>query len=236
MLYSLRVRLELLTSRVLSSWGTLSPFGVGAAAVITLAPAPASARPSTPPDRYEVSVVGGYRFAGSFDIEEEDDRQLGEAHYDGAPAFGASIGYRTQLDGLIYLWYGQQNTEVELTVEGAEEPTTTRDVTFHYLQFGGYIEGAYGPTVPYLGVSVGLTLFDPSDDVGAEFKPSAAVEGGFKVPLTSNLHLRLLGRLPFTLLTGKTQVFCIEPEGCSVSFDGKPVLQAELAAGLGVTF
>jgi hypothetical protein len=214
----------------------LAPLGALTAAVVLLVPAPASARPSTPPDRYEVSVVGGYGFAGSFDIEEEDDEQLGKAHYDGAATFGASIGYRTQLDGLIYLWYGQQKSELELTIEDADEPTTTRDVTFHYLQFGGYIEGAYGPTVPYLGVSLGLTLFDPSDDVGAEIKPSGAVEGGFKVPLTDNLHLRLLGRLPVTLLTGKTQIFCIEPQGCKVSYDGKPIVQMELLGGLGVSF
>ncbi len=219
---------------------TLTLSAALSAALVTFAPQNAFADLTRDryevPDRYEVSVVGGYRFAGSFNVEEEDERQEGSVHYDGAPAFGASIGYRTELDGLVYLWYGQQRTEVELTADGAGALTSTRDVTFHYLQFGGILEGSYGPTVPYIGVSVGLTLFDPNDDVGAEIKPSGALEGGFKLPIMKHFHLRLLGRLPVTIMTGQTQIFCIEPRGCSVGLDAKPIVQAELMGGFGASF
>ena len=63
-----------------------------------------------------------------------------------------------------------------------------------------------------------------------------AIEAGMKIPVTSFMHVRLLGRLPVTLMTGKTEILCIEPHGCGVSLDGKPLVQFELMGGLGVSF
>ena len=57
-----------------------------------------------------------------------------------------------------------------------------------------------------------------------------------KIPVMDHLHLRLLGRIPFTLMTGETEIFCIEPQPCKVSLDGKPIVQFELMGGLGVSF
>ncbi len=195
----------------------------------------AAARPPEKLKLFEVSATGGYRFKGSANIDEPEQNQVGTARYSDGAAFGASVGYRTEPNGFIYVWYSQQNSELELTLEDADSVTTRRDLTIHYMHFGGYLEGVYGPTLPYLGLSVGATLFAPSD-VGVEVRPSGAIEGGMKIPVTSFLHLRLLGRLPVTLMTGKTEIFCIDPEGCKVSLDGKPIVQFELMGGLGVNF
>lgn len=188
------------------------------------------------PDLFEVNVTGGYRFRGSADIDEAEQRQEGRVRYGDGAAFGASVGYRTEPNGFIYAWYSQMQTELRTFSTATDGIVGQRDLTIHYLQFGGYLEGEYGPTLPYLGLSVGATLLAPSDDVGAEVRPSGAVEAGMKIPVTDFLHLRLLGRLPVTLMTGSTQIFCVEPHGCKVSLDGKPIVQFELMGGLGVSF
>lgn len=184
-------------------------------------------------DLFEAAVVGGYRWGGNSDIEKGG--QDGRITAEGDPAFGASIGVRTEPDGVIYVWYSRQSTTLTLRPRGASGPFPTRDVTFEYLHFGGYVEGEYGPSIPYLGLSVGLTRMD-ADDVGSEWRFSAAAEIGFKLPITSFLHLRLLGRAPVTFMTGNTEVYCITPQGCGVSLVAKPIAQVEVLGGVGVNF
>ena len=207
--------------------GVLQGLACGAAlSSILLLPAQARAAD----DFFEATVVGGYRWLGSADIDKNG--QNGSIDADSALALGASIGFRTEPDGVVYLWYSRQETTLHLRPDGAPGPHPTRDVTFEYYHFGGYIEGEYGPSTPYLGVSVGLTRMGAAD-VGAEWRFSTAVELGFKLPVTSFLHLRLLGRAPVTFMTGNTEVYCVSPLGCGVSLTAKPIAQIELLGGLG---
>lgn len=184
-------------------------------------------------DLVEAAVVGGYRWLGSADIEEPG--QNGSLKADSAPAWGGTVGFRTQPDGLVVLWYSRQETSLEIRPSGATGPYATRNVTFEYFHFGGVIEGEYGPSIPYIGMSVGLTRLGAAD-VGPEWRFSTALELGFKLPVTSFLHLRLLGRAPVTFMTGSTEVYCITPAGCNVSLTAKPIAQVELLGGLGVNF
>lgn len=194
---------------------------------------PAEAKAQFQKDLIEAAVVGGYRWGGNGDIEKGG--QDGRITADGAPSFGASFGVRTEPDGVVYVWYSRQSTTLELRPDGVAGPYPTRDVTFEYFHFGGFIEGEYGPSIPYLGLSVGLTRMD-AEDVGSEWRFSTAVELGFKLPVTSFLHLRLLGRAPVTFMTGNTEVYCITPQGCGVSLVAKPIAQVEALGGLGVSF
>lgn len=85
-------------------------------------------------DLFEAAVVGGYRWGGNSDIEKGG--QDGRITAEGDPAFGASIGVRTEPDGVIYVWYSRQSTTLTLRPRGASGPFPTRDVTFEYLLFG----------------------------------------------------------------------------------------------------
>lgn len=184
-------------------------------------------------DVVEAAVVGGYRWGGSGDIEEPG--QNGSIEADSALAWGGTVGVRTQPDGLVVLWYSRQETTLQLRPAGATAPYAARDVTFEYFHFGGVIEGEYGPSIPYIGLSVGLTRMGAAD-VGPEWRFSTALELGLKLPITSFLHLRLLGRAPVTFMTGSTEIYCLTPVGCNVSLTAKPIAQVELLGGLGVNF
>lgn len=204
--------------------------GAGAACLAALSwTRPAAARD----DLIEASVVAGWRWGGSADID--TDNQNGRIATDNAFAFGGSLGVRTQPDGLVYVWYSRQDTSLELRADGAGSPHPTRDVTFEYFHFGGQLEGEYGPSVPYVGLSLGLTRMG-AEDVGSEWRFSTALELGVKLPVTSFLHLRLLGRAPVTFMTGNTEIYCITPQGCGTSLTAKPIAQIELLGGLGVNF
>ncbi len=187
-------------------------------------------------DNWEVAAYGGYRIGGSIDVDDKTGSEDGSLSSEGSPSFGVSAGYRTKPNGFIYLWYSRQASfplDIELS-DGTK--VGSRDVTFEYLQAGGYLEGWYGPANPYLGVTVGVTHLTTSDDLGSEWFFSAALEGGFKLPLTHWLDLRLLGRMPMTFMFGESQIYCVSPEGCRAELDGKPIVQGELQGGVGISF
>ena len=63
-----------------------------------------------------------------------------------------------------------------------------------------------------------------------------SLEGGLRYELNSWLHFRALARLPMTLLTKESNVFCFEDQSCAVSLNTSPLVQGDFQMGLGLRF
>lgn len=182
---------------------------------------------------FEVDGSLGYRFGGGSNVRVAG--QEGWIGFEGSPSYGAIAGYRLRPDGFLFLSYSRQQTALVYTADGGS--TASSGVSVEYLHFGGNVETTRGRWTPYLGVSVGATRFADISGSGAgqQWFFSAAFDGGVKFEVLDFLHLRLLGRVPFTILSSDTGVLC-PGGGCVVSPSGEPSVQVELQGGVGVSF
>lgn len=204
----------------------LAPSAVVLAVVFVSAPA-AAHKP------FEVDAALGYRFGGALDVDSGGTE--GRVTLDGAPAFTGIFGYRIQPNGFIFINYSRQSTTARYRSDDLATTGQT-GLSTEYLQFGGNLEVTRGRWVPYLGFSIGATRLAATDMGGDEWRFSAVVDGGVKFDITEWLHLRLLGRLPFTFVSGESEVFCVVPGGCLVTLDGTPLIQGEVYGGVGLSF
>lgn len=183
-------------------------------------------------NQFEVDATAGYRLGGGAGVTIEG--QEGWIGFDGAPSYGGIFGYRLQPDGFVFLSYSRQ--QAALTYTGDAGASATSGVSVEYLHFGGNIETTRGRLTPYIGVSVGATRFaDLSGNSGQQWFFSAALDGGVKFEVHEFVHLRLLGRLPFTVLSSDATVLC-PGGGCVAAPEGQPMVQVELQGGVGVSF
>lgn len=184
-------------------------------------------------NQFEVDATAGYRLGGGSDVM--TGGQKGWIGFDGAPSYGGIFGYRLQPDGFIFLSYSRQQAALTYTADAGGSATS--GVSVEYLHFGGNLETTRGLLTPYLGISVGATRFaDLSGQSGdQQWFFSAALDGGVKFEVHEFVHLRLLGRLPFTVLSSDATVLC-PGGGCVVDPDGQPMVQVELQGGIGVSF
>jgi hypothetical protein len=183
--------------------------------------------------RIELDAALGFRFGGGADVEAEGAE--GRVTIADEVAFTAIAGYRVQPNGFVYLNYTRQTSTLRYLSDdlqtNAETPFST-DV----IHLGGNLEMPRGRVVPYLGFSIGATRFGSMDLGYDSWAFSMALDGGVKIDLTEWLHLRFLGRIPFTFATSEAGAFCLSPVGCVVLVSGGPIVQGEVYAGLGLTF
>lgn len=182
--------------------------------------------------RVEVVAVGGVGFTG--DIGVSSDTQSGNVSFDGAPVYGALLGFRAQRNGYAYLSYTRMETTAYYRPSGGFETNAQTDVSFDYLQVGGNLEAPHGRVVPYLGLSIGATRLAPIDGSGNDWSFSAVLDGGVKIMLADFLDLRVIGRMPLSFVNGEAAALCVGGVGCAVRYSGQPLLQGQALLGLGI--
>jgi hypothetical protein len=203
-----------------------------------------SSEASADDHKFEIDVTGGYRFGGTLKVDLDDDPDADESTEDrtadgqvsanGAPAFGAILGYRVQQNGFIFLGYSRQATTVRYRPEDPSFDTLETDASIEYFQFGGNLEATRGRLTPYFGFSLGMARFASLDTGDDSYRFSMALDAGVKIRLLDFLHLRLLTRLPVTFTSG--QVYCYTGAGCVFATKASPFVQGEVQAGLGLQF
>lgn len=182
--------------------------------------------------RVEVVAFGGVGFTG--DIGVSTDTQSGSVSFDGAPVYGALLGFRAQRNGYVYLSYSRMVTTAYYRPSGGLESSAQTDVSFDYLQVGGNLEAPQGRIVPYLGVSIGATRLAPVNGSGNDFSFSAVLDGGVKLMLAPFLDVRLIGRMPVSFVNGEAAALCVGGLGCAVHYSGHPLLQGQALLGVGL--
>jgi hypothetical protein len=198
-----------------------------AACLLLLAP------PLAAQTRFELDAALGYRFGGGADVEAEGAE--GRVTIGDDVAFTAIAGYQVQQNGFVFLNYTRQVANLRYISDDLQTHSDTPFST-DVIQFGGNLEMPRGRVAPYMGFSIGATRFEALDFGYDSWAFSMALDGGVKVDITEWLHLRFLGRIPFTFVTSEAGAFCVSPAGCVVLVSGGPVVQGEIYAGFGFDF
>jgi len=181
--------------------------------------------PTTVAGNNEIGALIGFRLGGDVDSSTTTERLSFEEN----TAFG-----------LIYTRVLSPTTDFEFT--WSRQPTEIRapagdfGLDIDYIHAGATYHPGQNKVRPYVAASAGLTRMVP-DAAGfsSETHLSLAVGGGTKVWLNDRVGLRFDGRLYFTFATGSASLFC-GGSGCSFSFSGGGLFQAELNAGVVFAF
>jgi hypothetical protein len=180
----------------------------------------------------ELTVFGGYRFGGSFNVLDSD------ATYEvqDSSSFGLIWNHRYEANTQWEVYFSQQKTEVELS-----EPTIADelvDVELYTLQLGGTYLWEGDAVRPYLVMTIGGTHIKSDPDNGESDSDtffSGSIGVGFKMQPSKRLGLRLEARLNGVLMRDSTKLFCqTGPDAnvCAVEIEGSMLGQLETFAGI----
>jgi len=187
-------------------------------------------------NNFEVDATIGARVFGSGPAhfrEGDTEGDEGKVYARPALAYGGILGYRVERNGLVFLSFSRQVAPLHLDVNDQSDVVTGKLAMENY-QFGGNAERTWGRWVPYFGVSVGAARWVSLGGGGSRVFFAAVFDGGVKFDLHENVHLRLLGRLPFTFTHG--DLYCVSRGRCVALEHFSPWVQVEAQFGVGASF
>ena len=182
-----------------------------------------------PPALAQVSATafGGYALSEGIDNDTSGER----ASVKSGVAFGVAADYDLDSSRQLQLFYGQQNTTLDL---GGGQPRFDFDV--RYLHLGGtyFFDGPIDRG-PYAVGGVGATFFSPNlNGLQSETKASLNVGFGYLWPVGSAIAVRAEARVFVTLLNSSGGLFC--SGGCTVLLSGDSFVQGQAMLGLTARF
>lgn len=186
---------------------------------------------------HDIDVAGYGGVAVSNNIATTIGGQDGRITFDPGPVWGAYLGYRIERDGFIYLSYSRQETTSHFVLNSTDASSASRGVGIDWLQFGGNVETTKGRWAPFLGFSLGASRLSVlSGGVDDSWNFAAVLDGGVKFEVLPFMHLRLIGRIPFTFVADTNEVLCPVGGGCEATLSGTPLIQPQILLGLGFNF
>lgn len=185
---------------------------------------------------FELTPFAGYRFGGTFEIEESPDS------YDIADSanYGLILNFPHRANTRWEVLYSRQSTEAEFS-----DPASSNrflDIDSQVLQIGGtYQFEAQGDMVlPYLAATIGGTHVKVSAN-GSESDTfwSGSIGLGILVSPNSRVGLRLEARGHVTFTNSSTDLLCVvspDLNACAIQLTGDVLTQFETFAGVVVRF
>lgn len=198
---------------------------VVAALLCLAAPVWAAEPPQQHTNDFEFTPFVGYMAGGEF----EDPTDASDRDVDEDSNFGLIVNAAVDSWRHYELLYSSQSTQVD--------GTTPIDMDVQYLQIGGTVSHPDATRViPYFGMTVGAVRFSP-DAAGLddETKIAFSVAGGFRVPITDHIGVRLDVRAFVTVLDSEGDLFCVSAEGLTCAIRAKSDTFLQYSANLGVT-
>ena len=177
--------------------------------------------------RFEITPFAGYRFGGTFEIEESN----ASYEIEDSSSLGLILNLREKANTQWELTYSTQSSEAKLVSGTGTQPFV--DLDTHVLQLGGTYQGQGEKVRPYLAVTVGGTRIETDADSDTFFSGSIGV--GVQVSPSSRLGLRLEARGYGTLTDSNTDLFCRtgpDLNVCAARVEGTLLKQFETFAGV----
>ncbi|GLS82391.1 outer membrane beta-barrel protein [Paraferrimonas haliotis] len=181
-----------------------------------------------------IAPFGGYSSGGNIDVENEQDEIRQELKIKETEHYGLKVGFTTNDPGSMYLLISSQSTEFQERT-GQIAPSGNK-VRLDYYHLGGNLYFAEDGFRPYVGASVGATLFKNNGGVSNETRFSFGLSGGGLYEITNNFGLFAEVQGFATLLNSDKQLFCDGAQGCLWRVKGSTMLQAQANVGFQVTF
>ena len=204
-----------------------------AVSIALLALAPTLASPALAGPQLEISLLGGGTFGGS---------QTGEdasGEFETAWNAGGMIGLRPRPDDRQVFFISYQYQSAELALDIWNRPPQTLPIHVGVLHGGIEVDGKlFSRLHPFMNVSLGATHYTP-DIEGTEttWFFSTGIRGGFKVPITSWLGLRLQGGFLATVVPDGKDILCLDDGvACITAQDTFGLYQGEATGGLYLRF
>jgi hypothetical protein len=189
----------------------------------------ASSPPPTPPHRAELTAFGGYTFGGSLDVLQ------GQLTIPDAVSYGASLDVAARPGSWVEVLWSQQPSQLNLKRSASVADSVSNLIT-RYFHVGGVQDLGRGRAVPFAGLTLGATQFDPADaNLGSTWRFSGAPVLGFKLLAARSVGLRGQGRLWLTFFPDGGAIAC-GGGGCFTAVSGTLVVQGEVSGGLFVAF
>lgn len=182
------------------------------------------------PARFELTPFGGYRFGGTFEIEESTDAY----NFEDSSSFGLIVNFPHRANTRWEILYSRQSTEAEFS--GVTVNDVTIDVDLQTLQFGGTYQFEGDKVIPYLAATLGATYAEATATSSeSDTFWSASIGLGMLVAPHSRVGLRLEARALGTFTNSNTDLLCASGPGgagCAVRAAGDLLTQIETFAGV----
>lgn len=178
----------------------------------------------------EITPFGGYRFGGTFDVEESS------ASYEIAESssYGLIADLRQSDSTQWEILYSRQQSEAEFSEAIAGDPLI--DIDMQVLQLGGTYQGAGDTVRPFLAATIGGTHIEAgSNGSTSETFFSGSIGVGLQIRPGARLGLRIEARAYGTLISSSSELFCRtgpDQNICVALIDGKLLSQIETFAGI----
>jgi len=184
----------------------------------------------------EVQPFLGYRFGGSFDI---DDPRVSGFDVESSGIYGFTVGWILNPEQQLDILWSHQDTSLDVhgSVPGHGDTLSGVDIDYFQIE-GSYISGALGDKVrPFAAFGMGAThLGAPSGFSGSRTHFAVSIGGGAKVYLGKVVGLRFQGRWTPTFYNSSETLFCSSNSGCFATINGGVVSQIEVTAGVMLQF
>ena len=207
----------------------LALLAVGLAAGFSLA-APAAAQ-----SKFELTPVIGIRGGGSFTSFES--RQT--LDLDPGLAYGLTLNYTLRPTGQLELAWTRQETSLESN-NPQPDFEFPLDLTIDHVHFGGLYQWGERKVQPFIRMALGFSWLEPERaNVESEVFFSGSFGGGYKLPLSERLYLRLEGRGHAVFAGSGGGLFCSTAgsgAACGLAAEGSAILPIEGLAGLTFRF
>ncbi|HMP81454.1 MAG TPA: outer membrane beta-barrel protein [Verrucomicrobiota bacterium] len=170
----------------------------------------------------------GYRFGG----EVEDESTGKDYSFENSTAFGLCLDYAPpNYHGRFELLWSHQDSSLDFD---GDNGLNTVDVTIDVVQVGGVLEFGKERLRAYLSAHAGGTYFS-AEDHDDEIRFSFGIGVGGKAYFTKNMYVRADFR-GFCTVVDSSGSF-ISANGVTVAtFSGSTFWQAQVSAGVGITF
>jgi opacity protein-like surface antigen len=187
---------------------------------------------------FEITPFAGARFGGGFDVDNEVTGSSSSVDLGSGASFGVDLGLYRDSNSFYELLYSQQNTELD-----SRDPLLRSvDLDVRYIHVGGtafFPQDGTEHWLPYLSLTLGATLLEPSGDYDSETKFSASIGGGMRFPISDRFAISLGLRGYMTVLESDTQLFCVsnsDQASCLVKSSGATFWQGEGQLGFSFVF
>ncbi len=181
--------------------------------------------------KFDISVMGGYFFAGYLYTGSGDLNIKNDAHY--GVALGMNVDRRMGME----ISYNYSATSMSLKTYPGGITKELFNMSINYIQGAALYYAKRGKVQPYGLFSIGVAWFTPESNIyTTETRMAFGLGGGVKLFLSPNIGLRLQGRLlmPF-FFSGGTVFFGPGGGGWAVTA-GSYLIQGEISVGLVFAF
>ena len=178
-------------------------------------------------DNYLVTPFVGYRTSSTL----EDTTNQNTIDISETSSFGILLSMRKDRATEYDFLFSRQITD--LKQQGQSIPDS--GLRFDYYHIGGTVNYDVDNLRPFVAGGLGFTHLSPSSSAySSNTKFSLSIGGGFKVPVSQQVGLRLEVRGYGTVIDGSSTILC--SGGCVAQFTGALFWQIEALAGLQVAF